>query len=87
MVPPPHCVPDLTAIAEWQAECAKNINVWDHNLIALGDFNINRKGDALYDAFTSTGLSIPDDLHTVLGTFFGKSGEGNSMTWLPGSQG
>ena len=29
---------------------------WNQNLIALGDFNIDRRGDPLFDAFTSTGI-------------------------------
>jgi endonuclease/exonuclease/phosphatase family metal-dependent hydrolase len=63
-------VPELKAIAEWLADWAKDINDWDHNLIALGDFNIDRKGDKLYDAFTSTGLYIPEDLHKIPRTIF-----------------
>lgn len=63
-------VPELKAIAEWLADWAKNINSWNHNLIALGDFNIDRKGDKLYDAFVSTGLYIPEDLHEVPRTIF-----------------
>ena len=45
---------ELTAIANWLADWAGDINAYDHNLIALGDFNIDRVGDPLYDAFTST---------------------------------
>lgn len=63
-------VPELKAIAEWLAKWAKDINGWDHNLITLGDFNIDRKGDKLYDAFTSTGLYIPEDLHKIPRTIF-----------------
>jgi len=40
------------------------------NLIALGDFNIDRQGDPLYDAFTSTGLRPPDPLNFVPRTVF-----------------
>ena len=36
-------LPEIRAIAEWLAEWARDINSWDHNLIALGDFNIDRK--------------------------------------------
>ncbi len=54
-------LPELRAIAEWLAGWARDINGWDHNLIALGDFNIDRTGDALHDAFVSTGLDIPQD--------------------------
>ena len=63
-------IPELKAIAEWLADWAKNINAWDQNLIALGDFNIDRKGDELYNAFTSPGLFIPEDLHKVPRTIF-----------------
>jgi endonuclease/exonuclease/phosphatase family metal-dependent hydrolase len=61
---------ELKAIAAWLAEWAKDINEWDHNLITLGDFNIDRKGDELYDAFTSTGLHVPEDLDKIPRTIF-----------------
>jgi hypothetical protein len=35
---------------------------WDHNLICLGDFNIDRRGGALWQAFTSTGLTVPEQI-------------------------
>ncbi|HEX2181169.1 MAG TPA: endonuclease/exonuclease/phosphatase family protein [Rubrobacteraceae bacterium] len=63
-------VPELKAIAEWLAGWARDINGWDHNLIALGDFNIDRRGDALHDAFISTGLDIPEDLQEAPRTIF-----------------
>jgi endonuclease/exonuclease/phosphatase family metal-dependent hydrolase len=61
---------ELRAIAGWLAEWATDINAWGHNLIALGDFNIDRKGDQLYDAFTSTGLTPPDELNDAPRTIF-----------------
>jgi endonuclease/exonuclease/phosphatase family metal-dependent hydrolase len=63
-------VPELKAISDWLANWSRNINCWDHNLIALGDFNIDRKGDDLYDAFTSAGLTTPEDLNRVPRTIF-----------------
>jgi endonuclease/exonuclease/phosphatase family metal-dependent hydrolase len=63
-------LPELKAIAEWLAGWARDINGWDHNFIALGDFNIDRRGDALHDAFVSTGLDIPEDLQGVPRTIF-----------------
>jgi hypothetical protein len=63
-------VPELEAIAQWLAGWARDVNSWDHNLITLGDFNIDRKGDALHDAFISTGLEIPADLQDVPRTIF-----------------
>jgi endonuclease/exonuclease/phosphatase family metal-dependent hydrolase len=62
---PAERTPELRAIAEWLDGWARDVNAWDHNLIALGDFNIDRAGGARYDAFTSTGLHVPDDLHSV----------------------
>jgi endonuclease/exonuclease/phosphatase family metal-dependent hydrolase len=63
-------LPEVQAIADWLADWARDINGWDHNLIALGDFNIDRRDDLLYQAFTSTGLFTPDDLNKVPRTIF-----------------
>jgi len=63
-------LPEMKAIAKWMADWARDINAWDHNLIALGDFNIDHKGDLLYEAFTSTGLFIPADMHAIPRTIF-----------------
>ena len=63
-------VAELKAIAQWLAGWAIEINTWGHNMIVLGDFNIDRRGDPLYQAFTSTGLTTPDDLNKVPRTLF-----------------
>ncbi len=65
--------PELEAIAQWLEEWALDINSWDHNLIALGDFNIDREDDPLFKAFTSTGLTPPAELNAVPRTIFTKS--------------
>jgi endonuclease/exonuclease/phosphatase family metal-dependent hydrolase len=81
--------PELKAIAEWLTEWAQDINAWDHNLIALGDFNIDRQGDELYQAFTSTGLFTPDDLNHVPRTLFSDPNKPNlekfydQIAWFP----
>jgi endonuclease/exonuclease/phosphatase family metal-dependent hydrolase len=62
--------PELNAIATWMGDWASDLNAWDHNLIALGDFNIDRFEDERYAAFTSTGLTIPHELHHVPRTIF-----------------
>ncbi len=49
---------------------AKQEDEWSHNLIALGDFNIDRQGDPLWKAFTSTGLRSPEALDGVPRTIF-----------------
>ena len=63
-------IPELQGIARWMANWARRSNRWHHNLIALGDFNIDRRGDALWQAFTSTGLTVPEDLQHVRRTIF-----------------
>lgn len=63
-------LPEVKAIAKYMAEWAKDINSFDQNLIVLGDFNIDRKDDPLYQAFTSTGLQTPHDLNNVPRTIF-----------------
>ena len=62
--------PELKAIAKWMYDWASRSNRWHHNLLALGDFNIDRKGDELWESFVSTGLTVPNDLHKVPRTLF-----------------
>lgn len=73
---PKERIPELKAIAEWLAEWAKEINELNnnHNLITLGDFNIDREGDELYKAFISTGLDVPKDLLGLPRTIFKTDG-------------
>jgi endonuclease/exonuclease/phosphatase family metal-dependent hydrolase len=58
-------VAELKEIALWLSRWAEEGDPWGGNLIALGDFNIDRKDDPLYQAFTSTGLRPPDTLNYV----------------------
>jgi len=55
-------IPELVGIARWMRNWADRESAWSHNLIALGDFNIDRQGDPLWAAFTSTGLTVPATL-------------------------
>jgi endonuclease/exonuclease/phosphatase family metal-dependent hydrolase len=60
---PAERLPELQEIAlwmrEWATETADDLN---QNLMALGDFNIDRAGDANFQAFVSAGLHVPDEL-------------------------
>ncbi len=67
---PAERIPELKAIAEWLHDWAKELQTWKHDLIPLGDFNIDRKDDDLYEAFTSTGLSVPLELLNAPRTIF-----------------
>ncbi len=53
---------ELTAIATWLRDWAADPDTWDTNLICLGDFNIDRRGSQLWQAFTSTGLTVPEQI-------------------------
>lgn len=48
--------PELRAIARWMRRWADQAESFNQNLIALGDFNIDREDDANYRAFTAEGL-------------------------------
>jgi len=68
-------LPELKGIARWMREWANRESAWSHNLIALGDFNIDRQGDPLWQAFTSTGLAAPEELNDAPRTVFSKPGK------------
>jgi len=81
-------VEELQAIAKWLADWARQEKSWGHNLIALGDFNIDRNGDANYQAFTSTGLTPAPELTKLPRTIF-KSGKSNffdQIAWFTDAQ-
>ena len=77
---------ELQGIADWLADWAGREKSWGHNLIALGDFNIDRKGDANFDAFTSTGLRAPQALDAVPRTIFASGGSKfyDQIAWFTG---
>ena len=54
---------------------AEQTNAWSQDLIALGDFNIDRRDDPLWQAFTSTGLTVPADLEEVPRSIFAAPGK------------
>ena len=82
-------LPELKGIARWLAQWAKRERAWAHNLIALGDFNIDRRGDPLWQAFVSTGLATPDELNDAPRTLFADGKPGNpgnfydQIAWFP----
>jgi endonuclease/exonuclease/phosphatase family metal-dependent hydrolase len=53
---------ELTSVATWLRDWAADPDTWDANLICLGDFNIDRRGSQLWQAFTSTGLTVPEQI-------------------------
>jgi endonuclease/exonuclease/phosphatase family metal-dependent hydrolase len=66
---------ELNEIANWMKNWASRSNRYHHNLLVLGDFNIDRKGSGGYESFVSTGLSVPDVLMNLPRTIFDDPGE------------
>lgn len=79
--------PELKAIAEWLRDWAMDMNAFDQSLIVMGDFNIDRHGDPRYEAFVSTGLKVPEDLHDLPRTVYENSTKFyDQMAWFQDTQ-
>lgn len=63
-------LPEISAFAQWMRAWADRPSDWNENLLVLGDFNLDRIGDPLYEAFVSTGLWPPPALDQVPRTIF-----------------
>jgi len=50
-------LPEIQEIARWLADWADGGDEFGENLMTLGDFNIDRQADPLYQAFVATGLT------------------------------
>ncbi len=74
-------IPELRAIARWLKEWAMDMNQWHHNLFALGDFNIEERGDLLHETFISEGLTIPNDLEQVTRSIFDETKFYDHIAW------
>lgn len=67
-------VDELKEIANWLAEWPRREKEWSENLLVLGDFNVDRRGDPLWEALTATGLRTPVLLNAVPRTIFDEPG-------------
>lgn len=67
-------IPELKAVARWMLDWAEDTNGFGQSLLVLGDFNIDRKDDDLWKAFTSTNLFVPEDLQAVPRSIFIEAG-------------
>lgn len=67
---PDERLPEITAFAQWMRDWTDRSGHWNENLLVLGDFNLDRIGDPLYEAFISTGLWPPAALNMVPRTIF-----------------
>ncbi len=74
-------LPELQELADWMRDWAARSNRFHHNLLTLGDFNIDRQGSPLFDAFTSTGLTVPDALLHLPRTIFDDPGDSSADSY------
>jgi endonuclease/exonuclease/phosphatase family metal-dependent hydrolase len=68
-------LPEITEIAKWLRRWTDGEEEFGENLMALGDFNIDRLDDPLYVALTSTGLR-PAPAHAGLPRTISQDPEG-----------
>ncbi|WP_417882298.1 endonuclease/exonuclease/phosphatase family protein [Xanthomarina gelatinilytica] len=79
-------IKELKGIAKWLSDWAKDINAYHQNLIALGDFNIDKRGDLLDETFISEGLYVPPQLQdeTVTRSIFNETKYYDQIAWFNG---
>ena len=82
-------IKELKGIAQWLSSWAKDINAYHQNLIILGDFNIEARGDLLAQTFLSEGLYIPEDLQSkeVSRSIFNDTKFYDQIAWFNGLNG
>ena len=81
-------IKELKGIARWMSDWAKDVNAYHQNLIALGDFNIDKRGDLLHQTFISEGLTIPAALQDeqVTRSIFDETKYYDQIAWFSDSQ-
>ncbi|MDY0088745.1 MAG: endonuclease/exonuclease/phosphatase family protein [Flavobacteriaceae bacterium] len=77
-------IKEIKGIAKWMADWAKDVNAYHQNLICLGDFNIDKRGDLLNQTFISEGLHIPPELqnNTVTRSIFDETKFYDQIAWF-----
>ena len=76
---------ELKGIADW----AKDVNAYHQNLITLGDFNIDERGDLLNQTFIKEGLYIPEELShpSVTRSIFDETKFYDQIAWFTNAKG
>lgn len=83
-------LPEIEKIAAWMADWAKGGDEFGDNLMALGDFNIDRQDDPLYQAFVATGLHPAPEHASLPRTIFDdpvKHHHYDQIAWFTGANG
>lgn len=81
-------IQELRGIAQWMADWANDVNAFHQNLICLGDFNIDERGDLLNKTFIEKGLFIPDELQNPATTrsIFDETKYYDQIAWFNNSK-
>ncbi|MBU2951247.1 endonuclease/exonuclease/phosphatase family protein [Tamlana agarivorans] len=79
-------IKELKGIAKWLSDWSKDINAYHQNIIVLGDFNIDKRGDLLDETFLSEGLFVPPQLqnNNVTRSIFNKTKYYDQIAWFNG---
>ena len=75
-------IKEIHGIARWLNDWASDINAYDQNLIVLGDFNIDARGDILDQTFLSEGLYVPEELQTLSRSIFDETKYYDQIAWF-----
>lgn len=81
-------IPELRAIAKWLSDWAGDVNAYHQNLITLGDFNIDERGDLLDKTFLKEGLYVPEQLQAKSATrsIFDETKYYDQIAWFKNSK-
>ena len=82
-------LPELKALAEYAAneirDRARSLDAEERNLVVLGDFNIDKRGDnPLFQALVSTGLIVPSQLLGLKTTYGADPKYYDHIAWFMG---
>lgn len=81
-------IPEIKSLADYIATEIRDrakANGEERNLIVLGDFNIDKRGDnPLFQAFISTGLVVPPQLNNIKTTFNTDAKFYDQIAWFMG---
>jgi exonuclease III len=79
-------VNELKGISKWMASWSKDTYSYHQNLIVLGDFNIDARGDILNQTFISEGLTIAPQLEdaSVTRSIFDETKFYDQIAWFNG---
>jgi len=73
----------LKRLAEWVDKRQRMRDVRDKDILVMGDFNIPKVGDPLYEAVTSKGLKAPKQLLKLKGTNISKNKNYDQILYYP----